>query len=346
MRKIIIILTLLVVSGFVIYRFFLSQKTTYETARVEKKDLNIYINTSGKIKAEEGQTVSFPIEGTVSKIASTGAQIKKGEVLAELSAGDLWAGLQQAYAALNKARSTFYYYLEVKSQADATYGWKSDQASIAQVNQAANNVAAAQDSVQAAQFALDGARAAYNKAVILASFNGVVGSTAVKSGETVAPGQVVLNFLNPDSFYFEAEVDESDVKSVKIDQTAEVNLDSFPGVTIEGKVYSLDLTSHLTSSGGTAYFAKISLENLPQDLVLRSGLNGEAQILGEVKKNALTIQAAYVTLDGGQYEVLVSGGGSAPQKRKVEVGELVGNEYEITQGLTEGETVLKVKTGR
>lgn len=338
-RRLILSVLALLIGGFLVYKFFFSPKPVFQETTVSKKDLEITLNTSGKLRASREQTVSFPILGNLEMVASSGASFRKGEILARLKTNDLWATLQQAYAALNKANSTFYYYLEVKSETDKTYGWKEDGISKAKVNQADNNVAGARDSVEAAEFAVDGAKAAYQKAFAVASFDGVVGQTLLRLGETAAPGQTVLTFLDPATFYFEAEIDEDDIKSTQIGQKVKIILDSFSGQTIAGEVTSLDLSAHATSSGGTAYFAKISLIDVPATVSLRPGLNGEARVLSEIKKDVLVVPAAFVTTHEGKYEVLVKTENGS-QKREIKIGEFVDGQYEIVSGLVMGETVL------
>lgn len=342
MKKAIIILIVLILIGFGVYKFLLSPKPSYKEASVEKKDLEIYLNASGKVKSEREQKGSFVIGGELEFIASTGATFKKGEILARLKTNDLWSALQQTYANLNKARSNFYYYLEAKGQADRAYGWKGDADSKSLVSQANNNVAMAQDGVEAAQFAVDVSQAGYNKAFLKAAFDGVVGQSVAKVGESVSPGQLVLNFVTPSSFVFEAEVDEADVRFLKSGQTAKIQIDVLNGQSFEGMVESVDASAHTTSSGGTAYFVEVKF-NLNDGTELRSGLNGEVQVLKEVKKDSLVVPSAFVSQKDGKSYLLIlikKEGKDQPETRLVELGDFIDGNYEILKGVSWGETVL------
>lgn len=358
MKKIFIILTVLILTGFGVYKFFLPPKVSYSEAKIEKKDLEIYLNASGKVRSAQEQKASVPISGEVEFIASTGASFKKGEILARLKTNDLWSTLQQTYASLNKARSNFYYYLEAKGQADRASGWKGDADSKSLVSQANNNVAMAQDGVEAAQFAVDGARANYNKAFIKAAFDGVVGQSLIKVGEIVSPSQIVLNFVTPSSFIFEAEVDEADVRFLKPGQTAKIQIDVLNGQSFEGMVESVDASAHTTTSGGTAYFAKVrfngSTEFIPSRVEglttgplgtssltdLRSGLNGEVQVLKQVKKDSLLVPSVYVSQKDGKSYLLVKKANGLPESRIVELGDFIDGNYQILKGVSLGETIL------
>lgn len=340
MKRIIFILIFLILVGFGIYKFLLSPKTLYRESRVERRDLEIYLNASGKVKAAQEQKAAFSLVGEVELVASTGAAFKKGEILARLKTGDLWAALQQAYANLNKARSNFYYYLEAKGQADAANGWKEDKVSKSLVSQANNSVSMAQDGVESAQFAVDAARSTYNKAFIKTAFDGVVGQSLIKPGETVSPGQTVLNFINPDAFVFEAEVDEVDVRFLKKGQAAKIQVDSLPGQTFEGSVESIDGTAHTTPSGGTAYFTSVKFSQT-NGVNLRSGLNGEVQVLKELKKDSLIVPAPFVLQKEGKSYLLVKNSPSGENEtRLVELGDFIDGNYQIIKGVSLGETVL------
>lgn len=308
-----------------------------QTYKVERRDLEIATELSGKVRAVNEVSLSFPILGRLEFVASLGATLKSGEVVARLSSGELWAGLQQSFANLNKARSTFYYHLEVKSETDATYAWKEDAVSKAKVNQANNNVAAAQDGVEAAQFAVDAARAVLGKAFVKAPFSGVVGSVFLKVGEVAGVAAPVASFLDPTAFYFEVDVDEIDVGGLTLGQAANVKIDAVAGQEFGGGVYQIDLTAHPTAAGGTAYRVKISL---PKDAEgqLRSGLNGEARIIKEVRPLALVVPASFVvSREGKSYLRLAIGGRTV--EREVTLGEFVDGVYEVLDGVGEGDLV-------
>jgi len=56
-------------------------------------------------------------------------------------------------------------------------------------------------------------------------------------------------------------------------------------------VNSIDFVSHLTSSGGNAFYVKA---NLPQNNSYRVGMNGNADIVTDARYNVLAIQATDV----------------------------------------------------
>lgn len=81
----------------------------------------------------------------------------------------------------------------------------------------------------------------------------MVGDSALNVGETVAAGQKVLRLLSAEGYFFETEVDETEVGKLKIGQAAKVKLDAFPQEDFEGRISQIDPASHVTISGGTTY---------------------------------------------------------------------------------------------
>lgn len=335
-KKKILIFGLVILAIFLAYRFWGNPRSDPDKIKVERKNLETYIEASGKLKATQEVVLSFPLLGSLEMVASSSTQVKKGEIVARLKTNELWANLQQAYAGLNKARSNFYYYLEVKSQTDSNSAWKEDAVSKALVNQANNNVAGAKDAEEAAQFAVDASKAAYNKAFLKAPFDGVVAESTLNVGETVAAGQKILRLLSPEGYFFETEVDETEVGLLKIGQAAKVTLDALAKETFEGKIYQIDAAAHTTASGGTSYTVKISLENKKAEW--RSGYNGQARFVKERKEGVLFVPAIFIFSENGQSSVWVLTGGRKI-KQAVGLGEFFDGGYEVISGLKEGDVL-------
>lgn len=333
-KKKALIIGLTLLSIFLAFKFWPVRGPISAQTKVERRNLETFIEASGKLKASREVTLSFPLLGNLEMVASSSSRVKKGEIVARLKTQDLWASLQQAYAALNKARSSFYYYLEVKSQTDTASAWKEDATSKALVNQANNNVAAAQDGVEAARFAVDGARAAYNKAFLKAPFDGVVGDSTLSVGETVSPGQKVLKIVAPGAFYFETEVDETEVVQLKLGQTAQVKLDALPQTIFEGKISQIDPSARATASGGTSYAVKVDLTT--NGSAPNSGFNGEVKFLREKKEGVLYAPANFIFSERDASFVWATANGRR-LKKEVTLGEFFDGGYEILSGVSEGD---------
>ncbi len=113
--------------------------------------------------------------------------------------------------------------------------------------------------VKAAQAALDLARLQLSYARLAAPEDGVVSKLTVHPGQLVAPGQPVAELV-PDASYVVANFKETQVGRMRPGQRAEVRIDAYPGLRLEGTVESL--------SGGTgARFTLIPPDNASGNFV-------------------------------------------------------------------------------
>jgi RND family efflux transporter MFP subunit len=116
-----------------------------------------------------------------------------------------------------------------------------------------------------------------------------------------------------------------------------VTIPSLDQKQFEGKVEAVGVAADPASR---TYAVKIAVSN-PAHL-LRAGMVSEARIFSTAMVNAITVPGSAIVHDPqGVAEVYVY---SAAQQRvyarRVEVGEVIGNEVEIRSGLTGGEQVV------
>jgi len=323
-------------------RFFSSRFGNNQVSKtqVTKTDLEISTSVSGKVKAVREVSLSFPISGKLSQVATEGAQVAEGEVVALLDTFDLYSAYQSSLASLNKARSAYSNAIEAKAEIDATYaGREGDNIVKAKLAEGKTNVEAYAAASEVAKFTADQALANLTKAIIRAPFSGSVVKVSYKVGEVPSLTSEVVRMADLSSFYFEAEADEVDVGTLKTSQRALITLDAYPNRELRGEITQVDAVSHPTGSGGTAYNVKISLSTEP-GIFFRSGFNGEAKIVHEVKRGVLVVPAAFVhQKEGRNFVRLSQGNGSA--EREINVGELIEGRYEVLEGLKAGDIVIR-----
>ena len=311
------------------------------TALVEKEDLVLTTSISGKLKASRAATLSFPISGKITQIASVSAAVAEGGILATLDTFDLYAAYRSSLFSLSKSYSSYYNAVEAKAELDATYaGREGDNIVKAKLAEGRTDVEAAAAAVDVAKAAADQSLAALSKGTIRAPFSGTVVESVMKVGEVAAATVKALTLADLSSFYFEAEVDEIDVAGLKVGQDVSVELDAYRDRKIRGQVSSIDSAAHLNSSGGTSFFVKIDLEPDPA-VAFRSGLNGEAKIVKETRKDVLVVPTAFVYQKNGKNLVTVIQGKNQLE-REIELGEFAEGNYEVTKGLEAGEVLVRL----
>jgi HlyD family secretion protein len=167
----------------------------------------------------------------------------------------------------------------------------------------------------------------------------------------------------------EVKVDESDIVSIQLGQTAEISIDAIPNKIFTGRVIEIGNTAILRSTGLAAsqsttssqeakdFKVVVAMDHPPDET--RPGLSCTAKITTATRRNVLTIpiQALTVRTKGdletstsnpantkaNKEEVTgvfaVTADNKAPF-RKVETGISGATDIEVLSGLTEGEQIV------
>ena len=124
-----------------------------------------------------------------------------------------------------------------------------------------------------------------DKCTSVSPLDGVVLYQSLRAGELAAPAVTILALADTSEVTLEVYVPENRVGQVKLGQSAEVTVDSFPGRTFEGRVVRIadepEFTPRNTATAeerlNTFYAVEIILPN-PEGL-LKSGIPADATIL-------------------------------------------------------------------
>lgn len=149
------------------------------------------------------------------------------------------------------------------------------QASSSQIEAATRQVAAAQAQVAQHQAALEAARLQLSYAVIKAPVAGFVSKKNVEVGQFVQAGQPLMAIVqqgnNPNDVWVSANFKETQLAKMRPGQTAEIEVDAYPGVTFHGRVESLAAAtgarfSLLPPDNATGNFTKV-VQRVPVKIV-------------------------------------------------------------------------------
>jgi membrane fusion protein (multidrug efflux system) len=115
--------------------------------------------------------------------------------------------------------------------------------------------------------------------VIRSPIEGVVDKAFVEAGEFVTPGQRLLLVHDPRRVWIEANIKETQIRKLKIDQSVEVQVDAYPDQSFQGKVVSIGNTTTgkfalLPNPNPSGNFTKIT-----QRLPVRIGIEQKQQML-------------------------------------------------------------------
>lgn len=348
-----------VVAAIVIAYFLLAggkqkNKVSFETAKVEAKDIQTTITATGTIEPVTSVTVGTQVSGIVSKLyVDYNSVVKKGQVIAELDKTNLISELNTAKANLAAAQSSATYELNNYNRYKTLYDKglvSADEYESALLNyqRAKEQVNTSRESVQKAQTNL-------GYATITSPIDGIVLSKSVEEGQTVA-----ASFNTPELFTIAqdltdmrviADIDEADIGGVVEGQRVQFTVDAFPEDQFEGRVTQVRQQA-TTESNVVTYEVVISAPN--NDLKLKPGLTANVTIFTLEKNNVLAVPAkalrfipneALLTKDQAIEDI------EAPNKlwtlenntfkaHKVEIGTTNGMLTEITSGISAGTDVL------
>lgn len=182
----------------------------------------------------------------------------------------------------------------------------------AQRTQANAQLSSTQRRVTLAQANLRRANDVLHRTQSISPIDGVVTNLPVRVGETVVPGiqnsasSLIMTIADMSLITAEVKVDETDIVNVKLDQSAEINIDAIPGKTFKGHVIEIGNTAILRSTGVAASQSNISsqeakdfkvviaLDNPPDEI--RPGLSATAKVTTSTKQKVVTIPIQALTV--------------------------------------------------
>jgi HlyD family secretion protein len=337
-----------------------NNKALPKTEVVKKGDIVDSVTATGRVNPVVSVSVGTQITGIIQKIhVDYNDKVKKGQVLIELDREVFKSRLVEAEAEVRALRA------ELK-KAEAEF--RKDEAEFERVKGlyekgyiSANDfdtakynmesLGASRDSGAAnlarAEASLEEARENLRKTTITSPIDGVVLTRDVQEGQTVsaslqAPTLLTVGDLGEMEVH--ANVDEADVGRVKVGQRVAFNVDSYPEREFEGKVFKIYYSPQIEQNVVT-YDVLVRVKN--EGLLLRPGMTANVRVIINERKGVLVVptRALRVRMPGAEGEgaegphvwVLERG---TPVRRPVKIGLGDSENFEVLEGLKEGDRVL------
>lgn len=224
------------------------------------------------------------------------------------------AAARAAEAQANRQRIEQLFAERLVSAADRDAGVAAAEAAEAQVQAAEAAQARADDAVRSAERRIAQARAQatgasdlLDKTEITAPIDGLVSRLQVREGEMVVigiqnqPGTTLMTISDLSTVNAEIKVAEADVLRLALGQTAEVTLEALPGRRFQGRVIEIGTSALPTTGAGTSATAaarefRVVVRLESTDVGLRPGLTCDAEVLTDVRKDALVVPLQSVVL--------------------------------------------------
>jgi macrolide-specific efflux system membrane fusion protein len=182
---------------------------------------------------------------------------------------------------------------------------------------------------------------AYKPTPLVAPTTGEVIVRAMEPGQTVTAADVVL--VLSDRLIVNAQVDETDIGTLKVGQRATITLDAYPDIKVDGTVDHIAYESEIVNNV-TMYIVRIIPDKVPP--VFRSGMSANVDIIRMVKNNILAIPVQAVIHNNNGTYVLVKGKTDRESTpRAVQLGVSDASYVEIVSGIDASDTLLIKKPG-
>lgn len=275
----------------------------------------------GTVEALHQAEISAKITGNIIDLpVNLGSQVSTGDLLAEISADEIGAQVQQANAQLQQARRN-----------------------LTREQNLLQKKAATPESVKSLEDAEKIASAAYQEALtmsqytrILAPFAGIITKKIANVGDLATPGKILLQLETEHDLQVLTDIPEKMIHQVAIGDQLQVIVPSLD------KSFQAHVTEASPIADPSSRTVPIKLQ-LPVDPQLRSGQFARVCLAVEEAKT-LTIPSTAVVLSGQMEKVFVAVEGKA-RLRLIRTGTRLGENVEVLSGLAEGENVIVSNNG-
>lgn len=283
------------------------------------------LNATGYAVAQRKASLSSKATGRLEWLGVLeGSHVKKGELLARLENGDVSASLSQASANVKLAQANLQ-----QGQAellDAELAFKRSQQLLeqrfiaaashdtarARLSRAQAAISSLRAGISAAEATRQVAQVALDQTLIHAPFDGVILTKNANVGDNITPFSsaadskgAVVTIADMETLEVEADVSESSLAKIRVDQPCEIQFDAYPDLRLAGRVARMVPT--IDRAKATMLVKVKFVERDPRILPDMSAkvafLN--RPMTAQEKKPLLTVPAAAVVQRDGKAQVLL-----------------------------------------
>ena len=299
---------------------------------IEKRNLESIVSASGKIQPKRSVNISADTMGRVTNLAvNEGESVSKGQFLLEIDPRNLRTRVESGQASLQASASQLQQMrlaieasrVAVKSAEDALKRqqelWKGGLTTREVLERAENdlktqraNLASQEQNLKTQEFQISQQRASLSSAQydlsrvrIESPINGIVTRRNIEEGETAVtgtmnnPGTVLLTIADMSVLEAEVEVDETDIPTVRLGQTAKVMIDAMPGKTFTAKVTEIgnspiQAAGAAASAQATNFKVVLTLDGEVPDV--RPGFTSTAEITTATRTDVIAVPIQATTV--------------------------------------------------
>ncbi len=305
------------------------------------------LNASGYVVAQRKAAVASKGTGKLIYLGVVeGDQVKKDQIIARLEDNDIKAQLDQARANLKLAQADLkdaenFYKRQKELLSKGLISQQEYETSEARYNRTLASIDLAKAQVIAAEVALE-------NTLIRSPFNGTVLTKNADVGEIVSPfgasinsRAAVVTMADMTSLQVEADVSESNIEKIKMNQECEIFLDAYPEVRYPGFVAKIVPTADrskatvLVKVGFREYDSRV----LPEMSAKVTFLSPKTDKVQEDLKQIIVIPSSSIVTRKGK-EVVFRIKDDKAVEVIIKLGRKFGDNIEVLSGLTAGEEII------
>ena len=289
---------------------------TVQVVTVAAQSRPVFEEVVGTIHAKLRASVEAKVSGRIEALPVTpGQAVKKGDLLARLSVGEIQARLDQARATLEQADRDLQRFTSLLQQKTITQ----------------QEFDAVEARPRVARATVTEAETLLGYATVVAPFDGVITRKLADVGDLAGPGRALVELDDPGALRVEVDVPEALIERVPLG--ARLTVVTAPAQrTIEGVVSEV---SPVADPSSRTFRAKLDIAAGPG---LRLGQFARVSVpVGE--STAVRVPASAV-VTRGQMEIVFVQAGQKASLRLVKTGKRLGDQFELVSGLTAGEQIV------
>lgn len=307
------------------------------TVAADRGEVTRDVAATGIVEPATTRGLAFGVDGAVASVSvRPGNRVTKGQTLAALDATGAADDMSDARIALSEAQSRL---TEATTVAVSAACAEPKAAAAGPCATGGDPVLTAEQQVHQAAHRVGEAEAALRGTTLTAPFTGTVLAVEGGVGDRVESGSTFVTLGDTYAMRVRAAFPETDAAALETGQPARITPAGSDG-TYDGEVVQADPVG--TADGARVrYGVLVSLDDPPGDLLI--GQSARVGIRTGHVDDALRVPSTAVhDVSGDSGTVLVRGGGTTVE-RAVTIG-LRGDRYtEITDGLTEGDQVVRYR---
>ena len=343
---------------------------TASIAPATRGDLASTLTVAGEFQPYQEVELHAKVSGYIRRInVDIGDRVKRGQVIATLEVPELNAQVMASQAQIRHSQSEITRAQNEVTLAEANYvalhaaytrlseaskrrpgliaeqelddARAKDQDAEAKINVAKSALEATKEQLGISKADNQRVQSLEDYSIVTAPFTGVVTMRYADVGSLIQAGTAsntqsmpVVKLAQSDSLRLRMPVPEEDVPFIKVGGDVQIKLQA-TGKIISGKI--IRFARELTTSTRTM-LAEVDVPN--PDLTLSTGMTAETIIVLQAQKDVITIPAGVVLKEDGQAYVLIVDTDNKVQKVRIMLGIQGSDRVEVTQGLSEHQSVI------